>query len=300
MSANKPVQGELISYSVHTGTEVVNDVYRNMPPDDPNPGPSVNIAERAQFLGEMLTHLGKISSLNGFKSVLQEDEPNRSLVSIDEEQKKSLLRAKQSYAKAFGLKELIESELAENHDFNGMIIDSFGNEVIPVFANKEGAPNRKILRSWLNYQSRTMNRQRTQKPKHPLSEISAVDLPAAKPAILEPNKNTTNSSVRTTDINLDPISVHLRELSGHRIAGPSNQAKIRAISNNDAECLVFQGSNGSARLVVPKEYAEVVARALDNGAKPGDILKIIKNNGPSMTANISGRKTGNPRTFVRY
>jgi hypothetical protein len=291
------------------------------PSVDPYPGPSVDLPERAEHLGSMLNELGAMSRADGFKQIASQGDDRhvelaeryggdvtQVVLAVEQKQEVSARLSRVAFAKAFGLKALISSGLVTEADAKRMASESYQDEVLPLFQKTQGADNRKKMRSWLNYQTRVLSSESTRRPKFERPSPNSVGAAKATETVqLEPEPvaidetRKSESISRSEKLRLQQIK-EIESLQGHRIAGPGNrnQAIIRTISNNDTECLVMQGSNGNAQLVVPKAYADAVARALDNGAKKSDIEKLLNTKAPTMSARVAGKRSGRPRRAVRY
>lgn len=145
------------------------------PMHDPNPGPAVNILERNAHMQNMLRRLGvmsrttglQIASETGFRRGLEDryDDVDRVVGNAVERSDRKHLEAKREYAKAFGLEAIIGSGLMSEQDAKTLAARSYSQEVLPTFADAKGAKNRDAMKSWLNYQERTLTGQRTRKPR---------------------------------------------------------------------------------------------------------------------------------------
>lgn len=154
------------------------------PMNDPNPGPAVNILERNAHMQNMLKRLGVMSRATGMQIAAETpfrrelegryDDVDRVVGNTAERSDRKHLEAKREYAKAFGLDAIIASGLMTEKDAKAMAARSYSQEVLPKFADAKGAKNRDAMKSWLNYQERTLTGQRTRKPRVALPKPSKV------------------------------------------------------------------------------------------------------------------------------
>lgn len=132
----------------------------------------------------MLKRLGVMSRATGmqiasetpFRRELEGryDDVDRVVGNTAERSDRKHLEAKREYAKAFGLDAIIASGLMTETDAKAMAARSYSQEVLTTFADSKGANNRKAMKSWLNYQERTLTDQKTRKPRPPLPKPSKV------------------------------------------------------------------------------------------------------------------------------
>lgn len=187
-----PNQGQLFVTNEQTGMLHPQD--EAMPPvppaevsdplHDSNPGPSVNILERNARMQNMLRRFGVMSRTTGLQFIsetgqrrkLEEryDDVDRVVGSAAANQAEKDREAKEHYAKAFGLEAIVASGIMSKEDARAIAARSYRDEVLPVFADAKGAKNREAMKSWLNYQERTLTGQRTRRPKAPLPKPPEV------------------------------------------------------------------------------------------------------------------------------
>lgn len=145
------------------------------PQHDSVPGPSVNILERNAHMQNMLRRLGEMSrtsglqiaSDTGFRRDLEARYDNVDTVvgnAVERSGQKNR-ESKQEYAKAFGLEAIVASGLTSEEDAKAMAARSYGQEVLPVFADAKGAKRRDGMKRWLNYQERILTGKKTRRPE---------------------------------------------------------------------------------------------------------------------------------------
>lgn len=192
-SESDPNQDSLFVFNEQTGmlhpAEIATPIPENAAPDhnpmhDANPGPAVNILERNAHIQNMLRRLGVMSRATGmqiasetpFRRDLESryDDVDRVVGNTAEKSDRKHLEAKREYAKAFGLEAVIASGLMSEQEAKALAARSYSHEVLPTFADAKGANNRKDMKSWLNYQERSLTGKRTARPKTPLPKPSKV------------------------------------------------------------------------------------------------------------------------------
>ena len=141
-------------------------------------GPSVNLLERNAHLQNVLGRFGVMSRTAGLQFVAESglrselearyDDVDQVVGKAGAKSDRKYMESKQEFAKAFGLKAIIDSGLVSPEEAQVMAKVSYHVELLPIFADARGAKMRSAMKSWLNYQERTLMGEKTRKPTTPL------------------------------------------------------------------------------------------------------------------------------------
>lgn len=163
MAREKPGQEAMFVQSAGTGDEFVRAI--DLPPD-PNPGPSVELAHRAEALLRASIVLGKLSQRLSFKELMDGPlgpyvaimrEEKDDLVPLDEKVTVATLRAELRFhfEDLYGLDAMIESDACDNHSASDMAAQDYVEYVIAfgrsVNAERREAHRKQIKKNARNY-----------------------------------------------------------------------------------------------------------------------------------------------------
>jgi hypothetical protein len=163
-----PHQGELLTFLPQTGQLIAADVYKEPVPED---GISVKIDERAIALGTAVTELASASKLTGFEIATSNavspgmrasiekryDDVDRITGNAHDKRARHLLSAKQAFARAAGLPQMIsaETDASKHDDIKAEVAKDF-EYFVQKYGDAKGARPRNDLRKTLKRTEREL------------------------------------------------------------------------------------------------------------------------------------------------
>ncbi len=166
--SHNQLQGELLTFLPQTGQHIVADVYKEPVPED---GISVKIDERTIALGTVVTELANASKLTGFEIATSHavspemrasiekryDDVDRISGNAHDKRARHILSAKQAFARATGLPQMIAAETdVSKHDVIKAGVAKDFDRFLQTYADAKGARPRKDLRKTLKRTEREL------------------------------------------------------------------------------------------------------------------------------------------------